>query len=81
MVTSNIKILKGHPSSPPIVPASNVLIKLAQNASKKDNDSEFCGAIWNDTAITEARTIIEIDAMPKNNIIALMPLENKQSSL
>jgi len=31
------------------------------------------------TAINEARIIMESDAIPKNNIIALMPLENKMS--
>jgi len=80
-VTNNIKILKAHPSSPPIVPGSNVLIRLAQNASKKESESEFCGAIWNKTAIVEARIMMEIDAIPKKNIIALMPLENKMSIL
>jgi hypothetical protein len=58
-----------------------VRIRLAQNASKKESESEFCGAIWNNTAITEAIRIMENEAMPKNNIIALIPLENKQSIL
>jgi len=80
-VTNNIKILKAHPSSPPIVPGSNVLIRLAQNASKKESESEFWGAMWNKTAIIEARIIMETDAMAKNNIIALMPFENKVSIL
>jgi len=80
-VTNNIKILKVHPSSPAIDPASNVLIRLAQNASKKESESEFCGATWNNTAIIEAIIIIENDAMPKKKTIALIPLENKQSIL
>jgi hypothetical protein len=80
-VTNNIKILKVHPSSPAIDPGSNVRIRLAQNASKKESESESCGEILNKTAINEATIIMENDAMPKNNIIELIPLENKQSIL